>query len=881
MKPKTKPILFFLALLGIIPLIYAVPLELDKQGIAWNATTGELLTGNHVVNVTFYKIAGDAVVFSSQQTLNFDRGIYNMIIGLNTATDFGDDLYMRMKVDGNAQLPQVNLTSSPYAIRCQEANNVTWVNVDGGQAQLVALNTSVQTAADSLDKALNVSLLAQGVLDNASSLSQADTLDKALNVTLLAKDVTQNASLIDYIGSANASCSAFADTFDKALNVTLLARDVAQNASLIDYINLANASTTYTNASGINLTANVFSLSSHHRLPIDCSDGNIAEWDNTAKEWNCGDDDVGGGGTGDKWIDDGSWISPNTTFASTVNATIFTSNWGTNITLDSVYSSNFIDEGVTLEPDDWDKALNVTLKTYADTLDKALNTTTQTYTDNANASMKAYADSVAGADGFLNINLSLFRNLSGAITLNTTYWAGTYYTISQVDSNFTNYYNIQQIIAANASAVAQANTLDKAQNASLLAKDASTNTSMRDYVNLANTSAKNYADSVAGADGFLDINLSLFRNLSGAITLNSSYWDTTYYTVTEIDTNFTKYYTTTQVDNELTGLNHSIGERGYIGLSNASSLDVAANTSVKTYTDAQDVAQNTSLLAKDVTANTSMRDYVILANTSMKNYADSVAGADGFLNINLSLFRNLSGSITLNSTYWDGTYYTITQINANFTNYYNVQQVDNELAGLNTSLKTDADTLDKALNVSAVAQANTLDQALNVTTQTYTGLANTSMKAYVDSVAAADGFWDINLSLFRNNSDAITLNSTYWDTTYYTVTEIDANFTKYYTSTQVDSEFTGLNFSIGDRGYIGVSNASSLDAAQNTSLLAKDVTANASVKLYADNTFFVNGSAGSASTFDLTDDLGFTNNRLFNSTSGCLQMTGGGEICVG
>jgi hypothetical protein len=56
----------------------------------------------------------------------------------------------------------------------------------------------------------------------------------------------------------------------------------------------------------------------------------------------------GNDATGDssKWIDNGIYISPNSSFASIVNASTFTSNWGTNITGNSIYSSNVYSDKV-------------------------------------------------------------------------------------------------------------------------------------------------------------------------------------------------------------------------------------------------------------------------------------------------------------------------------------------------------------------------------------------------------------------------------------------------------------------------------------------------------------------------------------------------------
>ena len=55
--------------------------------------------------------------------------------------------------------------------------------------------------------------------------------------------------------------------------------------------------TTYTAGTGLTLSDTTFGLEESYRLPQTCADGQIPEWDGAA--WVCGNDDVGGGGSGD------------------------------------------------------------------------------------------------------------------------------------------------------------------------------------------------------------------------------------------------------------------------------------------------------------------------------------------------------------------------------------------------------------------------------------------------------------------------------------------------------------------------------------------------------------------------------------------------------
>lgn len=78
------------------------------------------------------------------------------------------------------------------------------------------------------------------------------------------------------------------------------------------------------------------------------------------------DEGGGGGGAGDKWVDAGDWISPNSTFARIVNSSKFTADLGFNMTKtnivgpvgSSINSSAFYDDGVNLL--DKSNAINTT-----------------------------------------------------------------------------------------------------------------------------------------------------------------------------------------------------------------------------------------------------------------------------------------------------------------------------------------------------------------------------------------------------------------------------------------------------------------------------------------------------------------------------------------
>ena len=69
--------------------------------------------------------------------------------------------------------------------------------------------------------------------------------------------------------------------------------------------------TTYTAGAGLNLVDTEFSIASTYRLPQTCSNGQIAEWNNTASQWECGDDDTGGPHDhwGETWTGSGTGLT--------------------------------------------------------------------------------------------------------------------------------------------------------------------------------------------------------------------------------------------------------------------------------------------------------------------------------------------------------------------------------------------------------------------------------------------------------------------------------------------------------------------------------------------------------------------------------------------
>ncbi len=75
---------------------------------------------------------------------------------------------------------------------------------------------------------------------------------------------------------------------------------------------------TYTAGTGLALNGAEFSITPTYRLPQACGNGQIAEWNDTASQWECGDDDTGAGG--DYWsLTGNAGTTPATHFLGTTD----------------------------------------------------------------------------------------------------------------------------------------------------------------------------------------------------------------------------------------------------------------------------------------------------------------------------------------------------------------------------------------------------------------------------------------------------------------------------------------------------------------------------------------------------------------------------------
>jgi hypothetical protein len=116
-----KLLLLALALIfsAQIILMAQVPSKISYQGLATDAS-GAPITGTHSVTVTLYTVLGLQVWTDSFYPIEFDNGVFSLILGENPAAPlpvFNQPYEIGISIDGGAELtPRMPLTSAPYAL---------------------------------------------------------------------------------------------------------------------------------------------------------------------------------------------------------------------------------------------------------------------------------------------------------------------------------------------------------------------------------------------------------------------------------------------------------------------------------------------------------------------------------------------------------------------------------------------------------------------------------------------------------------------------------------------------------------------------------------------------------------------------------------------
>ncbi len=129
----------------------AVPLEFNHQGRLFDQTAVPIDTPTNLTfNLYDAPSGGTAMWTESHPGTDFDRGYYSVQLGSQTALDAstfdGDVLYMGIQVGSGPELPgRLRLVSVPYAVRAQDATNVS----GGGVVNASEIQINGSTVIDS------------------------------------------------------------------------------------------------------------------------------------------------------------------------------------------------------------------------------------------------------------------------------------------------------------------------------------------------------------------------------------------------------------------------------------------------------------------------------------------------------------------------------------------------------------------------------------------------------------------------------------------------------------------------------------------------------------------------------------------------------------
>lgn len=407
----------------------------------------------------------------------------------------------------------------------------------------------------------------------------------------------------------------------------------------------------------------------------------------------------------------------------------------------------------------------------------------------------------------------------------------TFYTRSQLDTNFGNYSKTSDLNAA----IGSGNIIRYGNNISLLTNDAGYLTSASDT---------NWETSWITFDAN-----------------NKTY----YYTKSQVDTNFLKYYTKGEVDanfanyTKTVDLNAAIGSSGLIRTgsnislltNDAGFITSATDTNWQTswvildannrfyyYTKSQTDANFTNYYTKGQVDSNFLNFYTRnQIDTNFLNFTkttdlNTAIGSIGIVRAgdNISRLVNDAGYITVAvaDTNWQTSwlvfdannrtyYYTRAQVDANFLKYYTKTQVDANFTNF-----TATDDLNTAIGSAGIVRAgDNISRLVNdagfitafsdTNWQTSFGLFDTNMMAKYYTKTQVD-------ANFLNHYTKAQIDTNF--TNFYTRAQIDSNFLNFYTRSQIDNNFTNftkttdLNAAIGSNNIIRYGN--------NISLLSND-----------------------------------------------------------
>ena len=173
----------------------AVPQKVSYQGYLTDSGGNPV---NGPVSIVFYIYnvnAGGAALWSETQSVAVNNGIYSVILGSVTPINlqFNEQYYLGVKVGADAEMtPRQALTSTPYSIRAEKANDAD--TVDGSHATAFATSSHSHTETDPQ----------VGTLTNAKWCTSDGSM---VNCTSNAPLLTETDPTVNTLGKASLSCA--------------------------------------------------------------------------------------------------------------------------------------------------------------------------------------------------------------------------------------------------------------------------------------------------------------------------------------------------------------------------------------------------------------------------------------------------------------------------------------------------------------------------------------------------------------------------------------------------------------------------------------------------------------------------------------------------